>query len=402
MDATSALAKIPAPRAVPVTLAVDVSAGFLDRVADEAGADPTVENLLKLLPPQTLRRTAESRETPKYLATLDRVLDTLDLGSRYAGYTPDQAAVMDDITGRFGNPEVLGCPDVIAVADKYRVPALVLAGNQGASISDPGHPDHYKMLRMFASAGIKPNSSVSRMASLVGSAEDHLKKLEVKVQWGGRGTEGRIDTRLTWYDQVPYGTCPASDNRKRKRHAAAAERIMGTLRAVAEGKAGTRTESMLPWTCYEGAQRSAVILARSLTYAGSMLSILIRHGQVPEGIETEMLVADVATRAQTALATWFPAELSGAPAEAGEVTGAVPAGAIASAVATDAEAEAEELERARKVAIGAVRRKLERSPDASDRELWLTVSGKYRTPLADTRAEVIAEARAALNSLVPQ
>lgn len=368
MNSTSLAAVL----AVPSALTVDVSAGFLDRVAEADTAAPAARNLRKLIPGHPHLQTVESRQAPAYRAKLARVLAALDFGSRYAGYTPDQAAAMDSVTERFGGDH-LADPDVVAVAGEYHLPRLLIAGHGPLSqrYSDPAHPEHMRLRALFASDGIPFNSSVTLRAYLISAAEVHLERLEREAVLEGRRARGTITERAWWYHDVPDGTCPDNSG-KRKQHAEAARRIMSEQIAIAEALDANR------------------YYVRDLYGATSTLTVFISHGRVPDD-EIAPLVADVVTRAEAERARYVQAALP-APRRAAEAE-AGPAGAIGSAVIADEQAAAEELERARKVAVGAIRRKLERSPEASDRELWLAVAGKYRTPLASVRAEVIAEAR---------
>lgn len=401
---TSSLLGFQAPRAaglavpaqVPAAVAVDVSAGFLDRVADADLAAPTAANLRKLIPGPTHLHTVEARETPRYLAHLDRVLAALDFGSKYAGYSVDQATAIDDLAARFGNPEALGHPDVIAVAEKYRLPPLALTGRGPIEpgYDDPAHPDHGKLMAFAARNGWKLNSSFTRLASLHGAAESILVRREHEALYYGHHTGRQVYARALWYLDMPRGLCPG-DKRKRERHAAAAERLMNGLTGYVEARSGMTVNQLIacPWARSQlGTQQEATAkLWKELMSATSYLTLAISGGQVPEGTETEMLVAEVVTRSQQAIAERLPAELPAPrPAEDAQVEGG-PVGAVGSAVITDAEAEADERERARESVLGSIRKKLAAKPDADDRELRQVGMSKFRK-LVDM-GQLIKEAR---------
>jgi hypothetical protein len=252
------------------------------------------------------------------------------------------------------------------------------------------------MIALFARDGIKPNSSITRLAGLYGAAESILIRREDQARLYGHHTSRQVYARALWYLDIPWHLCPG-DKRKRARHAEAAKRLMDRLTAYVLARSGLTLDSIagMPWTQWQGTQQEAARLWKELMSATSYLILAISNGQVPEGIETELLVADVVTKAQQAIAERLPAELAApaqrqAPEEDNELEGA-PVGAIGSAVITDEQAEAEELGRARESVLGSILRKLEASPDATDKELRQVGQNKYRK-LVDM-GELIKEAR---------
>ena len=349
--------------------------GFLDAAAKHAVSEPTAENLRHL--------GRDGRDTPEYLSLLARVLDAFDRGSSYAGRTADEADTIDRITRAYGSEDTRD-PDVVTVAAKYRVPVLCLA-----------HPDvpedrstDQKLLAISRKTGCHHKAAdFTRRAQLESRAECILTNFErhnplsarLAAKFPRMEAQARmmhagqwVYERALWYREIPNGTCPG-DKRKRQRHTEATRRIMTDIIVTARGR------------------NAPADFVRVLELARTYTATVIEMGKVPES-ETEPLVADVVTRAQRVLDS-MPRELPAPAPDEGTRIVCTPEISGVGAVVTDEQASADDTARAREVAIGAIRRKLGRSPDANDSEVWQAVGGKYRAPLADVRAEVIAEAR---------
>ena len=357
--------------------------GFLDAIAEREEREPTAQNFFSLGGGHIggVSGAYKEQNAPEYLAMLEAGKAVLSLGGRYPGYTAAQCDTIDRIAASYGtselggNCEELDDEDMVFVAEKYGIPPLLLCYPklpQGFEDDDPALRGLSKRLQ----------GNVSHRALLQARAHCLFHSMWAQRAWGrGLGDQHRIWDRATWYDPIPPQACGSIRDRKRKRHAAAAERILGEMATYANGRGyGT--------------------LAAECRLAATCVSSVIASGQVPQD-ETEMLVAEVATYAQQLLDT-IPRELPAGgiqepPGRSADLDASdeAPAGAVESTVISDAEAAADELDRARESVIGSMRRRLEAKPDATDRELANVGQSKYRAILrtAGIMAEVIAEAR---------
>lgn len=356
---------VPSQKTFPTSADLDLRAGFLDDIGETLDLEPNAQNLRKR-GGYGVSATLESHATDAYLRLLDAVKATLDRGSRYAGRTRAEAATIDRVTAESGD-EACREADVVFVAEKYGVPALILA-EQWRRMPEYG-PGEYRVQKLFR--GRPVNSSITRRALLETSAEIILCGLEGRRRFNDTG---KLYERALWYRDIPSKTCRTADKRKRDRRAATAGRLMTTLLAHAEARKA-------PWT-----------LVCEIGLARTYLDQVITPGRVPDA-EIEPLVAEILTRSKRALDDACRPELPAAAPE--HRPSPAPNGAIASAVITEAEAEADDLARARESIVSSMRRKLDASPDATDTDLRRCGQSKFRPLLvkAGVLDDVIAEAR---------